>query len=200
MDLFMTEHAHPADTHGLSPEALALLVQSHARFLAFLERRVDSRDVAEELLQEAFARAIARGDTLRDGESAVAWFYRLLRNALADHFRRRAALRRALDAAAREPSEPAAGPDAELMQAVCGCVHTLIPTLKREYADIVRAVDLEERSLADYAAEAGITSNNAGVRLHRAREALFRQVVLSCGTCSTHGCLDCRCEGAPQRA
>ena len=82
------------------------------------------------------------------------------------------------------------------MQAVCGCVRTLLPTLKSEYAEVVRAVDLEERSVAEYAARAGITSNNAGVRLHRAREALFRQVVLSCGTCATHGCLDCRCDAA----
>ena len=106
----MTEHAHTAATPGLTPEALALLVQSHARFLAFVERRVGRRDVAEELLQEAFARALARGDSLRDGESAVAWFYRLLRNALVDHFRRRAVERRALDAAAHEPSEPPPAP------------------------------------------------------------------------------------------
>jgi hypothetical protein len=45
----------------------------------------------------------------------------------------------------------------------------------------------------DYAAEAGISSSNAGVRVFRAREALRRQVVLSCGTCATHGCFDCSC-------
>ncbi len=47
------------------------------------------RDVAEEILQEAFVRSIGRGSTLRDGELATAWFYRLLRNALVDHHRRR---------------------------------------------------------------------------------------------------------------
>ena len=45
-------------------------------------------------------------------------------------------------------------------------------------------------------AEAGLTANNAGVRVFRAREALRRQVARACGTCAEHGCLDCTC-GAP---
>lgn len=80
------------------------------------------------------------------------------------------------------------------MQTVCGCVSALIETLKPEYAEIVRAVELEEQPLSDYAQRSGITGNNAAVRLHRAREALFKRLVQSCGTCATHGCLDCHCQ------
>ena len=42
-----------------------------------------ARDLAEEILQDAFVRGLSRGAgaRLRDDESAVAWFYRLLRNA-----------------------------------------------------------------------------------------------------------------------
>ena len=59
-------------TAGLTPEILRALVDNHARFLAFLARRVGRRDLAEEILQEAFVRSLARGSTLRDGESATA--------------------------------------------------------------------------------------------------------------------------------
>jgi hypothetical protein len=45
----------------------------------------------------------------------------------------------------------------------------------------------------DYADQAGINSNNAGVRVFRARDALRKQVQRSCGTCATHGCVDCTC-------
>jgi hypothetical protein len=45
----------------------------------------------------------------------------------------------------------------------------------------------------DYAASAGISSSNAGVRIFRARAALRREVSRSCGTCAEHGCLDCSC-------
>src|SRR5436190_6310187 len=68
-------------TSAVSPAVLRILVENHARFLAFLERRVGSRDAAQEILQEAFVRSLSRGGSLRDDESAVAWFYRLLRNA-----------------------------------------------------------------------------------------------------------------------
>jgi len=177
------------------PEVLRALVAGHREFLAFLERRGARREDAEEILQEAFVRGIDRLGSLRDGESSVAWFYLLLRNALVDHWRRRAAEGRALERVARdaggEPSE--AAPDEELMAAVCGCVGALVDTLKPDYAAALRRVDLEGASVQGWAAEAGITANNASVRLHRAREALRRQLERSCGTCATHGCLDCTC-------
>lgn len=43
----------------------------------------------------------------------------------------------------------------------------------------------------------GITTNNATVRLHRARRALKRELERSCGICATHGCLDCTCGESP---
>jgi len=80
-----------------------------------------------------------------------------------------------------------------LHEQVCACIKSLVETLKPEYAAAITRVDLEGASVAEYAREAGITANNAGVRLHRAHEALRRQVALSCSTCADHGCLDCRC-------
>jgi RNA polymerase sigma-70 factor (ECF subfamily) len=171
-------------------------VANHGRFLAFLERRVGSRDVAEDILQDAFVRGLDRRSTLRQGESAVAWFYRLLRNALVDHYRHRSAEERALAHVASTADAVEPGPDQALEQEVCNCVSTLLETLKPDYATAIRRVDLDGASVAAFATEVGITPNTAGVRLHRAREALRRQVARSCGTCATHGCFDCQC-GSP---
>jgi RNA polymerase sigma factor (sigma-70 family) len=169
------------------------LVDSHRDFLRFLERRVRDRATAEDILQAAFVRSIEKASTIRDDESVVAWFYRLLRNALVDHYRRTAREARALE----HEDDPTMAYEAELRGTICACVDRLVPTLKPEYADIVRRVDLQEEPLADVAAALGITANNAGVRLHRARQGLKRALERSCGTCATHGCLDCRCASAP---
>lgn len=170
------------------------LLEGRRIFLAFLERRVGSRAAAEDILQEAFVRGMRHADSLRSQESAVAWFYRLLRNAIADHFRRRRSEERALARLAAEaPAEAAAERDLE--DAVCACVRALVDTLKPEYASALRRIDLDGASLAAYAAEVGITANNAGVRAHRARLALRRQVEKSCGVCATHGCHECACRG-----
>lgn len=183
---------------GPAPDVLGALVDNHRRFLAFLERRVGSRAEAEDLLQDGFVRALERVDTLRDDESVVAWFYRLLRNALVDHYRRRGVESRALAQAAGREDTAQPGPDEELRDVVCDCAKRLLPTLRPDYAAALQRVDLDDVSVAAFAREAGITPNNAGVRLHRAREALRRQVIESCGTCAEHGCFDCAC-GQPRK-
>ncbi len=179
---------------GLSPAVVRVLLANHRRFLGFLERRVGQRDVAEELLQEAFTRGIARGRTLRDDESVVAWFYRLLRNVMIDHLRRQSAEARGRAAFAREETiGSGAEPDQELVDAICACVGSLVDTLRPDYATAIQRVDLAGESLQSFATAANITRGNAAVRLFRARQALRLRVAQSCGTCATHGCYQCAC-------
>jgi RNA polymerase sigma-70 factor (ECF subfamily) len=186
------------DTDAEAPLNLAVesaLVGSHRDFLAFVEKRVGDRALAEDLLQEAFVRGLDKLGTLGDAESAVAWFYRVLRNAVIDHYRRSGAANRKLEAFAAE-LEARGAPQGDVERAVCQCIGGLATALKPEYADALRRVEVEGLPVKDYAVEAGITSNNAAVRVFRAREALRKQVVRSCGTCAEHGCLDCNCRGA----
>lgn len=177
----------------ISPEALKLLLASHAEFLSFLERRVGSGELAEELLQQAYVRGIERGGAIGDDACAVAWFYRLLRNALVDHVRRSGAAGRALRRLAGE-LEGSHGVDEPRRPTACACVSKLLGTLKPEYEAALRTVDIEGKSLGDFAKQVGITANNAAVRLHRARSALGDRVRTSCGACASDGaCLDCDC-------
>lgn len=179
---------------ALSPEAIAQLVKGHREFLAFLERRVESRAVAEDILQAAFTRGLERGGDVQD-EKVVAWFYRVLRNAVIDHYRQRSSTARAMEAWGREFPD-VQEPEAELRQEICHCVSGLLETLKPEYREALRIVDLEEGKLKDLAQQSGITAENAAVRVHRARAALRRRIEQACGTCSVHGCLDCSCEAS----
>jgi RNA polymerase sigma-70 factor (ECF subfamily) len=169
------------------------LVENHREFLGFLERRLGNRAEAEDILQEAFVKGVEHAGSVRDGESVVAWFYRALRNALIDHRRRRGAAGRAMDAFARELDDPVELPT-EIRETVCACVRSLSETLKSEYAEALRRIDVDGLSVRAYAAEIGIEPNNAAVRVHRAREALRKRVMSSCGTCAEHGCLDCTCD------
>jgi RNA polymerase sigma-70 factor (ECF subfamily) len=70
----------------------------------------------------------------------------------------------------------------------------MLSTLKPEYAQAVRQVDMHDTSVGDYAAGLGITPGNAAVRVHRARQALRRRMEECCGTCAEHACLDCDCK------
>lgn len=179
-------------SEDLTPEALRALLTNKQRLLAFLTRRLGSPELADELLQDAFLKGVEKGHSLRDDESALAWCYRLLRNAVIDRHRRLTTEREALARLAQELS--AAPVDADLEREVCTCMNDLVPTLKPEYADILRRVDLGERRLDAVASELGITTNNATVRLHRARQALRQRLEQMCGMCAHHGCLNCTCD------
>jgi RNA polymerase sigma-70 factor (ECF subfamily) len=133
---------------SLSPGAIAELVAGHREFLTFLERRVESRAAAEDILQTAFVRGLERGAEVQD-EKVVAWFYRVLRNAVIDHYRHRSTSTRALETWGREFSE-GQEPDAAMRQEICHCVSGLLDDLKPEYRDALRVVDLDEGKLSDW--------------------------------------------------
>jgi RNA polymerase sigma-70 factor (ECF subfamily) len=185
------------DAAGVTPELLDTLVANHRQFLAFLERRMGSRADAEDLLQDALVKGLVRGHQVTDPESVVPWFYRVLRNGLTDWYRRRGAEDRALAAWGGREDGVEAPRDEALFGEVCGCVLRLAGTLRPEYAEALRRVDVEGLAVKEFAAAAGITAGNAAVRLHRAREALRDRVIASCGTCAEHGCLDCSCRSGP---
>jgi RNA polymerase sigma factor (sigma-70 family) len=171
---------------------LQLLVDNHQAFLRFLTRRVGDPDVAEDILQDAFVKVLSRPDQAPADEGIVPWFYRSLRNAAIDRYRRTATATKTLEAFARElqPEVPSRSLHAE----ICACVAEVARTLKPEYADALVAVEVNDTPVKMFAEQMGLTATNAGVRVHRAREALKKRVAQACGTCAEHGCVDCTCK------
>ena len=171
---------------------IATLLENHRAFLRYLERRVGDRMLAEDILQDAFAKVVARPDQAPADEEVVPWFYRTLRNAAIDQFRRRGAADRAHEAFARE-LETHEEPTEEMEAEICACVSRLATTLKPEYADALQAIEVGGIPVKTFAEQKGLSATNAGVRVFRAREALKKRVTESCGTCAHHGCVNCTC-------
>jgi len=175
-----------------SPAPVATLLENHRAFLSYLERRVGDRALAEDILQEAFAKVVARPEQAPADEAVVPWFYRTLRNAAIDQFRRRGAAQHAYESFARE-LETEAVPTPDMASEICACVSRLATTLKPEYAEALQAVEVRGTPVKAFAEQKGLSANNAGVRVFRAREALKKRVMESCGTCAEHGCINCTC-------
>jgi RNA polymerase sigma-70 factor (ECF subfamily) len=147
-------------------------------------------DLAADVVQDALAKALARGEQLRDDEKLLPWFYRVLRNTIADVERRRVRderhLAHAVSADQAEIPEPE---HAEL----CACLGKLVDALPPEQKDLLQAIDLGNESTELAAQRLGITRNNLNVRRHRARKALEQQLHATCRLCAEHGCIDCDC-------
>jgi RNA polymerase sigma factor (sigma-70 family) len=173
------------------------LLGHESAFRSFLRRRIGDEALAEDLLQHSFVRAVEHQHALRNDDSVVAWFYRVLRNTVIDSYRSHGAESRRDEAFLQELThlgEDKEPPLDEMKAAVCQCLHGVMPELRSNYSELLRRIDLEGESPGQVAKDLNISLNNLTVRLHRARQALRAGLEQSCGMCSQHGCLNCSCE------
>ena len=182
----MATHTHDP----LGPRELQHgLVESRERFLGYVRKRVDDPELAEDILQDSLLRALQAAPTLRQQDRLVPWFYSVLHNAIVDTYRRRGAeSRRVASLDGVDVAE-----EVEDEAALCACFKPLVATLKPEYAEMIRAVELGGEAPETTAERLGITPVNLRTRRHRARQALRRRLEETCRTCADHGCLDCTC-------
>lgn len=183
-----TDEAIAASDH--LPNPVDRITRQHSKFLNFLSVRLEDRATAEDILQSAYLKAIKHSSEIRQDESTVAWFYRILRNAITDHYRGGAARSRAYEGfsvAATETYEP------ELANTVCACIGDVIDDLKSEYRTAIEQVDLGGATVEAFALSQQVSPNNASVRLHRARKEVAKRLTTVCGACAKHKCLNCTC-------
>lgn len=169
--------------------ALDDLLAHHARVVSFVRSRIGDREAAEDIVQEALAQLVAQPRTIA-GKDLIRWFYRVLRNAIIDRHRRRAAELRGLE---RWQVDPTTRPNPETTRRVCGCVRAALDGLPQKSRAILEAVELRGMTPAAYGKAHDISSGNAAVRLHRARRLLAHRLKGICGTCTLDACSDCDC-------
>ena len=170
---------------------IGALTGERERFVRLARLRVGTPADAEDVVQRAFVRAAEQAGSLEDPARARAWFYRILRHAIADHHRARrhdpVGRADAIDPADLEA--PAAA-----SRTPCGCSLRLLAELRPAYAEVIRHVDLDGEEPEAVARALGITTGNLHVRLHRARTSLRDDVMHYCGVASHRSCLDCACD------
>lgn len=173
------------------------LLDHESAFHGFLRRRVSDDAIAADLFQQSLLRAVQHHHDLASKENVVAWFYRVLRNAVVDYYRAQAADSRKTEGLAQDLAvageQVFPSPD-EMRPTVCACFERLLPSLRPAYAELLQRIDLQGESPDQVATDLRLTKNNLTVRLHRARQALRASLEATCGICSKHGCLNCTCE------
>lgn len=172
---------------------IAALREGHREFLRFVSRRTQNFEDAEDIIQDFYLKAIRSMRTIKEQGALKGWLAQVLRRTLTDYYRR-ASVRKAalLRLQVAEGSVVKIDDDAE--RAVCSCLYRILPTMPSEYAQLIWQVDLLGQPRSKVAKALGISANNLGVRLHRARRALHSALLRLCTTCPTHGFLNCACE------
>jgi RNA polymerase sigma-70 factor (ECF subfamily) len=167
----------------------SLLGERREHLVGLARRRLPTEADAEDVVQGAMMRAAAHAGALEDPARVGPWFGRILRRSIADFYRSRRP-----DAVSDSSELEALAEPVEPRHTPCPCALRLMHDLRPAYAEVLRLVDVEGRSVDEAAAGLQISPANAHVRLHRARHALRDHVALHCGVSSCGPCLDCSCD------
>ena len=178
--------ATPTELASARDDALGAV---RARLHAFLARRVESPEVADDLTQEVLLRLLQHKDGSVDNPTA--WLYRVARNVLIDHYRSRARQRRLTSgdpatAAAVLVEEPFADdPDdpQAAQRELAGCLRSLVDQLAEPYRSAVTAVDLGGQTQTEVARRLELSVSGMKSRVQRGRRQL-RELLTEC--CRVH--------------
>lgn len=145
----------------------------------YITKQVSDHHLAEDLIQEAFLRAMVQGTKFCTLEDPRAWLFQVCRNLLVDHWRKHRHLVTLPDdfdsAVAKEapPDEP--------LDDLLDCIEPNLHQLSANDQSIIRACDLAHQTVQQYADEQGLTLTAAKSRLLRARTRLREAMVARCG-------------------
>lgn len=146
-------------------------------------RMVRDRSLAEDLAQEAFARAFARLATYNPECRFSGWFFQVLHNVTIDHLRRKRLPSVSLDEleAAGHPGLPSHAPaDSPSVQAeraeLSRALSSALDRLRPEYREAVVLRYREELPVQDIADVMGIPVGTVKTYLYRARKELASQL------------------------
>ena len=159
-----------------APDCLVSAWEAHWRELgAWLRSSSGQREVAEDLLQDVFVKAMRQGPQFCSVGNARAWLFEVARNTLHDHFRRRHQSVE-LDDQLPEPDEEGLSPIDRLVS----CLPRVLGELSEADREVISLCDLQGMSQQDYALLAGLTLPAAKSRILRARRRLKDQLTRQC--------------------
>ena len=156
----------------------ALVARYATPAVNLVARMVRDRALAEDLAQDAFARAFDRLATYDQQHRFASWFFQILHNVTIDHLRRKRPPTVSLDEmeAAGHPgfaADAPGAPDAQAEQAdLARALDAALTRLRAEYREAVVLRYREDLSVQEIAGIMGVPVGTVKTHLHRARKEL----------------------------
>ena len=152
------------------------------RLLAILSRLVGPDD-AEDLANDTLLRALAAIDDFR-GEAALStWLHRIATNLAYDLLRKRnKSPLLSMEDGIEVPEAIDEVADAGKLEQrqMSECVQKLFAELPSQHREVLAKADMLDQTVPEIAREVGITTGNAKIRLHRARQAMKAALECHC--------------------
>jgi len=147
------------------------------RIFSFIQGKVESREEAEDLLQEVFIRVHTGLCCFHEWELMERWIYRVTRNLIVDHYRASRPSEEYRDLAESSYASPDVAEDP--LASLAFSLKEMIGKLPEPYREALLLSEYEGLSRAELAARLGISLPAAKSRVQRARERL-KDLLLEC--------------------
>ena len=182
---------------GAALDPAALYVAHRERVRRSLVRLVGEAE-ADDLVQEVFVRVTRALPEFRGEASVTTWIASIARSVGLDHLRSRRhhEAQRTVSLAAPvsaggessasgtsavpEPQEEAQAHGRLVRSEMGNCVREYVALLSPDHRAVIELKDLDGLSNTEIAARLGVSVDNAKIRLHRARQALRRELERGC--------------------
>lgn len=150
-----------------------------SRLQSYIRRRV-AADAADDIVGDVLLRLVQHREKLEGADSPIAWMLRAASNAVADHYRKRAAEERALAQAAYEPADEEDPETATANAEIAACLAPFIQGLQEPYREALTLVDIEGLSQTAAAERLGISVSGMKSRVQRGRAKLKESLDRCC--------------------
>jgi RNA polymerase sigma-70 factor (ECF subfamily) len=143
------------------------------RIRSFIRSRVRDHAAAEDILQDVFIKIHQKLPSLRANDRLEAWVWRIVRNAIADHFRRSRPTEPLPEAIPHAPERDSDLPDLN------PCVRQFLNQLEPAYRDALLLTEWQGLSQDEMGQRLGLSTSGAKSRVQRAR-AQLKHLLLDC--------------------
>lgn len=139
----------------------------------FVNARVSNKDDAEDLLQDILLKTHQNIDAIHRQSSVKSWLFQVANNTIIDFYRRKG---RELDSVVGSFDR---AQEEQARYHLSDCVLPFINALPQEYAELLKAIDIELMSQKEYAKELGISYSTLKSRVQKGRK-LLKQLFDEC--------------------
>jgi len=152
-----------------------LYVEYSDRIYRYIFLQVRQKELAKDLTQETFFRALKNIHTFNNQASLATWLMKIARNATYDHFRRKRIIRFfSLDSEVSEDTSSLSPEDELLKKDLTARLYNALASLKTSYRDVLILRKINESTIKETAYILGWTE--AKVKLAQAFAALKKEM------------------------
>jgi RNA polymerase sigma-70 factor (ECF subfamily) len=161
--------------HEMNPAIENIWKEFAPQLGRFIRTRVETRESAEDILQDVFVKLQNQLDEFRDPMKFRGWLFLVARNAIIDHYRKRKMTSELTEWLPAEISEHET--EAKELKAV---FHRLLYSLPEPYRDALVLTEFDGLTQEQLAKRLGISISGAKSRVQRGREQLKELLIDYC--------------------